>query len=221
LRLIFELSPASSGSWTYSTLYNFTCSQGDHAGHTMVMDTSGNLYGVGQGGGVNDYAWLTKLSPASAGAGPTPCFTISHWPKAAGLKSVLVADASGNLYGANGYEIFKLSANGDGTWTESASHVFTAEEGSNPLGDLSFDSAGNLYGTNQAGGKYEAGTAFKLTPNGSGGWTSTILHSFVPKSPVGASRKAPFPSTRPEMFMAPLSPRTVPAVMASYSSWHS
>jgi len=85
---IFELSPASSGSWTYSTLYNFTCSQGDHAGHTMVMDTSGNLYGVGQGGGVNDYGVAYELSPASGGGWTYTVLTISHWPKAAGLKSV-------------------------------------------------------------------------------------------------------------------------------------
>jgi uncharacterized repeat protein (TIGR03803 family) len=184
---IFELSPASSGSWTYSTLYNFNCTQGDHAGHTMVMDTGGNLYGVGQGGGVNDYGVAYELSPASGGGWTYTVLYNFTLAEGGGPQIGLVADASGNLYGANGYEIFELSPNGDGTWTESAAHVFTAEEGSNPLGDLSFDSAGNLYGTNQAGGKYEAGTAFKLTPNESGGWTSTILHSFVPKSPAGAS----------------------------------
>jgi uncharacterized repeat protein (TIGR03803 family) len=184
---IFEISPATGGSWTYSTLYNFNCTEGDHAGHTMVMDAGGNLYGVGQGGGVNDYGVAYELSPTTGGVW---AYTVLHNftnAEGGGPQIGLVADSSGNFYGANGYQIFKLTPNGDGTWTESPSYIFTAKDGSNPLGDLSFDAAGNLYGTNQAGGKYEAGTAFELTPNGSGGWTSTILHSFVPGSPAGAS----------------------------------
>jgi uncharacterized repeat protein (TIGR03803 family) len=46
------------------------------------------------------------------------------------------------------------------------------------------DSKGNLYGTTMLGGANSNGTSqgngtvFELTPNGSGGWTETILHSF-------------------------------------------
>ena len=46
------------------------------------------------------------------------------------------------------------------------------------------DSAGNLYGTTEGGGSHGngeesvGGTAFKLVPNSSGGWTETIMHSF-------------------------------------------
>lgn len=184
---IFELSPALVGSWTFSTLFAFNCTNGAHAGHTMVMDSAGNLYGGATDGGSNDYGVAYELSPASGGGWT---YTVLHNftnAEGNGPQIGLVSDSSGNLYGATGYQIFKLSPNGDGTWAESTAYVFSAEDGSNPLGDLSFDSAGNLYGTNQAGGKYEAGTAFKLTPNGSGGWTSTILHSFIPKSPGGAS----------------------------------
>jgi uncharacterized repeat protein (TIGR03803 family) len=44
------------------------------------------------------------------------------------------------------------------------------------------DSAGNLYGTTVAGGaggSVNSGTVFKLSPNGSGGYTETLLHSFI------------------------------------------
>jgi uncharacterized repeat protein (TIGR03803 family) len=47
------------------------------------------------------------------------------------------------------------------------------------------DASGNLYGTTMLGGAYYQGTpgnghgtVFKLTPNGTGGWTESILHSF-------------------------------------------
>jgi len=43
------------------------------------------------------------------------------------------------------------------------------------------DSAGNLYGTTVGGGtisEFESGTVFEISPNGSGGWTEKLLHSF-------------------------------------------
>jgi len=40
-----------------------------------------------------------------------------------------------------------------------------------------FDSPGNLYGTTQNGGAYDAGTVFKLSPSGSG-WVIQTLYTF-------------------------------------------
>jgi uncharacterized repeat protein (TIGR03803 family) len=55
--------------------------------------------------------------------------------------------------------------------------------GCGPFGALVEDSAGNLYGTTSSGGNLACqgngcGTVFELTPNGSGGWTETILYAF-------------------------------------------
>jgi uncharacterized repeat protein (TIGR03803 family) len=50
---------------------------------------------------------------------------------------------------------------------------------------LTFDGAGNLYGTSRDGGVWESGTVFELSPNGSGGWNETVLYSFCSgRSPV-------------------------------------
>ncbi|HEY5047125.1 MAG TPA: choice-of-anchor tandem repeat GloVer-containing protein [Rhizomicrobium sp.] len=58
-------------------------------------------------------------------------------------------------------------------------HSFTSDpDGSTPWDNLIFDGAGNLYGTTIAGGAYNVGTAFELTPQQDGSWTETILHSF-------------------------------------------
>jgi uncharacterized repeat protein (TIGR03803 family) len=72
--------------------------------------------------------------------------------------SGLVFDTAGNLYGttvggglSNG-TVFKLSPNGDGTWTESVIYSFQWSDGVYPLADLIFDDAGNLYGTTIQGG---------------------------------------------------------------------
>jgi uncharacterized repeat protein (TIGR03803 family) len=56
----------------------------------------------------------------------------------------------------------------------------TCDDGDTPLSVLTFDSAGNLYGTtNNAGGRNGSnGNVFELSPNSSGGWTETVLHTF-------------------------------------------
>jgi uncharacterized repeat protein (TIGR03803 family) len=59
-------------------------------------------------------------------------------------------------------------------------HTFTGgSDGSFPEAGLIFDSAGNLYGTTEIGGTYNAGTAFKLSPASGGGYTEMVLHSFT------------------------------------------
>jgi uncharacterized repeat protein (TIGR03803 family) len=54
---------------------------------------------------------------------------------------------------------------------------FNRNNGSGPLGGLVADGP-NFYGVTEGGGKYGAGVAYELVPNGSGGWTENIVHSF-------------------------------------------
>ena len=66
-------------------------------------------------------------------------------------------------------------------------HRFTSLQGDGaiPYAGLTFDSAGNLYGTTVGGGDLACaegggggcGVVFKLTPTSSG-WSETLLHSF-------------------------------------------
>jgi uncharacterized repeat protein (TIGR03803 family) len=53
------------------------------------------------------------------------------------------------------------------------------EDGEYPSTDLVIDAAGNLYGTTVEGGEFGGGTVFELSPDGSGGWTHTVLYSFL------------------------------------------
>jgi len=102
----------------------------------------------------------------------------------------LIVDAAGNLYGAAGEGggaygdgiVFKLAPNPDGTWTESVLHSFTGADGAIPAASLTFDAAGNLYGTTDDGGAacfYACGVVFKLAPNPDETWTEGVLHSFT------------------------------------------
>ena len=94
---------------------------------------------------------------------------------------------AGNLYGTtasggahNIGTIFELSANGD----YSTLYNFDTAQGDGvlPIGGLSLDSKGNLYGTTYRIGNVEGetggGTVFKLTPGSNGSWTETIRYKF-------------------------------------------
>jgi uncharacterized repeat protein (TIGR03803 family) len=103
-----------------------------------------------------------------------------------------ILDAGGNLYGTTrqgggpcsyGHHqcgtVVKVSPNADGTWTESVLYRFTGgDDGARPFSTLTFDAAGNLYGTAGEGGSSHKGTVFKLTPNQDGTWTESTLYTF-------------------------------------------
>ena len=61
-------------------------------------------------------------------------------------------------------------------------------DGNVPYSGLVEDGAGNFYGTTAAGGAHGFGTVYRLSPDGSGGFTETILYSFK-----GGSTDGDFP----------------------------
>ena len=80
----------------------------------------------------------------------------------------VIRDSGGNLYGTTQYGgpadagvVYKV----DTTGQETVPYTFTAQaDGGTPYAGLIGDSAGNLYGTTFANGKFAAGVVFKLTP---------------------------------------------------------
>jgi uncharacterized repeat protein (TIGR03803 family) len=117
--------------------------------------------------------------------------------------SGLILDKAGNLYGTTGFggtgtgcysgcgTVFELMPQAGGGWVEKVLHNFqlNVTGGVQPVSGLIFDAAGNLYGTTAAGGNTTCiggcGTVFELIPDGGGGWTEKVLHSFG-GSPEGA-----------------------------------
>ncbi len=106
--------------------------------------------------------------------------------------SRLTSDGAGNFYGTTsggglGYgTVFELSPNGSGGWNETVLYSFTGgADGWDPVyAYVTFDLAGNLYGTTLFGGDSGCdngtgcGVVFELSPMGTS-WTETVLHSFT------------------------------------------
>jgi uncharacterized repeat protein (TIGR03803 family) len=166
-------------------------------GPGLISDGAGNLYGTTSVGGTHNWGTVFELSPA-AGGGWTEkvLYSFASVPDGSWPMSALIFDAAGNLYGTtlsggtnNGGTVFELSPDGGGGWTEKVLHNFGIGgiDGDEPQAGLIFDAAGNLYGTTGRGGGTFYGTVFELSPDGGGGWTEQVLHSF------GAGTDGAFP----------------------------
>jgi len=165
---VFQLTPSGSG-WTEKVLYSFqNAGDGSQPFGGLILDPSGNLYGT-----TSDSAWTTagtvfELSPSNGG---WTFATIYSFSGNGGPEASLTMDAAGNLYGttyrdgAYGYgSVFKLTP-GNGGWTYTSLYDFTGEhDGQNPVSNVVFDAAGNLYGTTYRGGQYYQGIVFEITP---------------------------------------------------------
>ena len=102
--------------------------------------------------------------------------------------AALISDGLGNFYGttigggAHGLgTVFELSPASGGGWIETVLHSFGRADGSDgisPYAGLVRDSAGNLYGTTNAGGSDHNGIVFELSPGTGGTWTERILYVF-------------------------------------------
>jgi len=191
---VFEMSPSEGGGWTEKVLYNFTGPYDGRGPRGLIFDSAGNLYGTTDNGGIycslyQGCGTVFELTP-TGGGNWTETVLHSFGSGTDGINPLapLILDAAGNLYGttsAGGTDgfygtVFEMSPSEGGGWTETVLYSFGhLPDGEGPwTGALTFDAAGNLYGTTIGGGAYRVGTAFELTPNGSGSWTETVLHSF-------------------------------------------
>ncbi len=161
-------------------------------GHTpyssVVFDTHGNIYGTTyQGGSHNNEGVAFEMTPNGSGGYIEKVIHNFGSGMDAQYPNTLIFDSAGkNLYGTAEYggshgfgAVFEMSPDGSGGWTEKVIHNFgSGVDGQYPLVNLIFDSAGNLYSTTSGGGAKDKGTVFEMSPNGSGGWTERVLHSF-------------------------------------------
>jgi uncharacterized repeat protein (TIGR03803 family) len=197
---VYKLTPTASGPWKLTIAYSFDGSTGGaYAYSGVILDSAKNIYGTTAFGGANNAGEVYELSPLGGGKWmPKTLWSFSSTGDGFNPMSCLVFDVAGNLYGTtfeggafNLGTVYKLSPNGSGGWTETVIYSFgtNANDGSNPLAAVTFDSSGNLYGTTSAGGSSHQGTVFKLSPSGST-WIETILYNFTGLSGDGSAPQA-------------------------------
>jgi len=196
---VFKLVRRNS-AWVLTPLYSFAGGN-DGAGpySRVTIGPDGRLYGTTQEGGgsgkcggeypgcgvVFSVTPPPKL-PAEILGGWTDNvlypFTLLGDDGAFPEYADLVFDQAGSLYGTASYGgrgtyglVYKLTRSGSG-WNESVVHFFDGSDGWGPWSGVIFDNAGNLYGVTVAGGDYNYGAIYQLTPSGSG-WVEKVLYS--------------------------------------------
>jgi uncharacterized repeat protein (TIGR03803 family) len=171
---VWELAPQSDGSWTETTLYNFAGGS-DGANPVepggLIFDSAGNLYGTTLNGGLYGEGTVFELSPTPGGGWTETVLHSFYSTHGSYPYASLVLDTAGNLYGeaqsggeGNQGVVFKLAPIAGAGWKYSLLHSFSGPDGSAPRYGLTFDDAGNLYGTTDYGGAYNNGTVFEITP---------------------------------------------------------
>jgi len=186
-----------SHAQTYQVIYNFTGgNDGGYPSTGLTIDGAGNIYGTAFGGGASGYGTVFSLNNDGAGWTLLPLYAFSAGSDGAGPSGSIVIGPDGALYGptasggggpcvrSNGYRgcgtIYKLRppARAPATvifnWSSTVMHRFSSTDGSYPQGELTFDGAGNIYGTAVDGGA-GWGLIYELVSSG-GGWTQNILY---------------------------------------------
>ena len=158
---IFELA---AGSRSLSTLATFPVMDADSAEPGgLIVDGSGNLYGVTSYGGANNVGSIFEISSSTHVFSTLATFNGTNGNNP---NLQLVEDASGNLYGTT-----QSGVNGTGSVFEYDAATATLNtlvgfsDSGGPAAGVSIDSSENLYGTTQYGGTNGFGTAFEIAAN--------------------------------------------------------
>ena len=185
---------------SFNSIYDFTgIPDGANPRGNLAADSTGNLYGTTEAGGVFDHGAVFELSPPVAPGSPwteTILYSFTGGSDGESPLGGLAIDKHGNLWGTTPYgdaccgTVFKLKAPASGDqWEFRTIHTFTGgpSDGSYPVAGVVVDSTGNVYGITQNGGSYTStcapfqsgcGTVFKITGMTDGSFTETILWNF-------------------------------------------
>lgn len=187
---VYQFSPTSG----YHTIYSFNGNDGSQPFGGLAADSAGNLYGTTASGGAftcsdnSGCGTVFRLSPPSNGGvwTETTLYNFSGGDDGFLPAFGVILDAKGNLYGAANQGgtfqcglVFELSPFGNDQWIKQTLYDF-GDDGCSPESDVTFDSAGNLYGTTILGGMWNAGTIFQLSPSPGGSWSYSAIHEFNP-----------------------------------------
>ncbi len=189
---IFQLVPPThpDNPWTAHVLYEFQGASDGGNPSTMIMDSTGTIYGTTSNGGAFNQKCplgcgvVFQLFPVNGTWAYKVLYTFHGSPHQSPYGN-LVEDASGNLLGiASGYpygygDIFELSppAGELGPWTLSWVHHFGIGY---PATNLTLGPNGTLYGDIYGDQDLNWGYIFQITPPAQSGgrWTYTTLVDF-------------------------------------------
>ena len=199
---VYELKK-HDGSFTFNVLHAFHESEGYGPAGRPFRAQDGTLYGTTFYGGPSNAGTFYHLTPP-----PTfPRTPIYPWSETilyeftrdvgTNPSGDLTFDQQGNAYGTTekgggdgGGTVYELVHSGN-SWTGMNLFSFPVVSGlpSTPVGGVTFDLSGNLWGITELGGQYVYGTVFEMTPHGAS-WMESTIYNFDPSQPAGGRPRA-------------------------------
>ena len=191
---LYELAHTGK-RWTKTTIHRFTGKGDGGAGSlgALLLDSSGDLFGVTEIGGLFAAGTAYRVSPKPGGAWKFDVlYAFKGRPDAGSPYGGLIADRDGNLYGttyyggANGLgAIFELRPTSRDGWNERVVYSFKGgKDGALPTSTLAAGADGSLYATTSGGGipGCDCGTIVKLDATTR---RESVVHAFA-STPDGA-----------------------------------
>src|SRR5581483_4009427 len=147
---------------------------GEYPDTDLIVDSAGNISGTTVQGGDFDGGTVFQLTPSASGYVHTVLYDFTSGADGGQPYKGVTLDSQGNLYGTTVIGgsggtcagegcgvVYKLTKNGS-SWTQSVIYNFTGRnDGYEPGSGLTFDAAGNLYGTTPVGGAKGAGVIYE------------------------------------------------------------
>ena len=200
---VYQLKPKGA-NWIFNPLFSFDGSDGAYPEARVVFGANGTLFGTTSAGGPDAGGVVYSLRPQARACATTICpwnETLLHSFTGGGTGGWLpefgdlLFDQAGNIYGTtyyggntgynNGYGagvVFQLTP--PGIWnTENVLYAFSISDGEFPTNGVTFDNAGNLYGTTSFAGLDASGTVFELMYPG---WAQQCTLSNFPNGNDGS-----------------------------------
>jgi uncharacterized repeat protein (TIGR03803 family) len=184
LGTVFRINGDGSG---YSVLYSFRgFPDAETPFAALIQGLDGALYGTTFAGGTNVIGTVFTLRTNGSSYAILHHFGQPH--DGFSYEAELLQGSDGALYGttvsggSNGFgTVFKLNTDGSGYTT--LHHFTNSPDGANSYAGLVQGLDGALYGTTDWGGSTNAGTLFRLNPDGG---NYSVIHHFSAVAPDGS-----------------------------------
>ena len=193
LGTVFELVKGSSGYGAPVTLAAFNSALGANPRGGLLIDAAGNLFGETSAGGTNSDGTVFELVKGASGYGAPVTLATFDGVNQITPRGGLVADAGGDLFGttynggpANDGSVFEMVKTGSGYAAPVTLLTFNGTNGAFPDATLSFDAAGDLFGTTFQGGANNLGTVFELTAGQITQSSAVVTVSVTNQDPIAA-----------------------------------
>ncbi|MGA2370496.1 MAG: choice-of-anchor tandem repeat GloVer-containing protein [Candidatus Korobacteraceae bacterium] len=190
--LLLGIGELPGQAQTFKVLHTFTGGgDGAYPQAPLTMDGAGNIYGAAYSHGASGLGTVFRLQPKNTSWIFTPLYSFPQVIDGAYPVGVALGP-DGSIYGATYFGgeqndgcgvVFNVRPPPTrpptplSPWTETVLHVFEGNDGCDPESGVSFDQAGNLYGTTPNYGPYNAGVVFQMSRDGSS-WNFQLIHAF-------------------------------------------